>query len=230
MRAAFARPFIGGMERMTVPSRPNLPIRSQVAEPAILPDRPQRLNPYSPLASDRNLPARPNVAVSATYFDLPMKCAVQDKPAALRFRRSEVNPKQFLIWQTLWGAALSASHADESRARAFDDKGIVFDDVQCPHCATPGGTLYCFTCRSLICRGAVTEQENGIAVKCPCGAMGFLTVYRTEVETVYRERICVGHIEPVMRTRRYSEPGTGNFFDCCDRCGAGKRTANWRRP
>jgi hypothetical protein len=154
-----------------------------------------------------------------------MTCAVEDKPAILRFQRSAANPKRFLIRQILTGSALVP--AGGGQIRNYDDRSIGFDDVSCPHCSAPHGTLYCYTCRSLICRGGVTERDSGIAVTCrpSCRAVGFLTVYRTEYETRYDPRICIGHLDQVVQTRRVSAPGTGNFFDCCDQCDATGRSA-----
>jgi hypothetical protein len=222
MKTAFARPFIGEMHPLTVPTRPTnlgslVTTASRTPGQPPVPVRPSH-HPLPALISDRGVPARPATVRSIDYVDLWMRCAVADKPVALRFQRSEANPKHFSIRQILTGSALTPANMCGATGNPYSDASINFDDVQCPHCAAPGGTLYCFSCRSLICRGGVTEQQNGVAVKCACGATGFLVIYRTVYETVYRDRICIGHIEQVATGRRTTEPGTGNFFDCCDKC------------
>jgi hypothetical protein len=198
--------------------RPEHRIETTLKEPAPLwlPERPTNTLPAT--ASDRQIPTRP-VKLENDTLDLSLKCAVTDDCSVLRFRRGEAAGK-FLVGSIYSGTALERIRSTPSIGLRYADKEIVFEHVECPHCGAGGGTLYCFTCKSLICRGHVEEQERGIAVRCSpsCGATGFLVVYRTQTETAYRERICVGHIEAVTRTTRYAAPGTGNFFNCCDLC------------
>jgi hypothetical protein len=225
--AIFARPFIGGMERSRVAARERPaslpPMRDPLTTmersiPALVP-RPTADASATPIRSTA-LPARPKEASVEDWFDLPMKCAVLERPATLRFHRSTANPKRFMVRQILSAEAAVAAGARAANENAYRDQAILFEDVQCPHCSTAGGTLYCFTCRSLICRGNLVERDDGLAVSCSpgCGASGFLTTNRTEYETVFEPRICVGHLEAV--TRSYSAPGTGNFFNCCNVCDA----------
>jgi hypothetical protein len=218
----FARAFIGGMDggRVRAPARPaspRSPLSFATAERPVgtfaLPSN------FLPVPSSR-LPARPMTSNTADTFDLIMKCAREDKPAALRFQRSEANPKHFLIREILTRETFVAAAVGQSKGHTYRDGGIFFDDVQCPHCSTPGGTLYCYSCRSLICRGGVTESEHGLAVRCTqsCGASGSLRAYRTPSQTVYQDRICIGHIEAVLRSPRNGRFRGNDFFDCCDRC------------
>jgi hypothetical protein len=216
----FARPFIGGMEggRLRTPVRPASP---RPVLPTAMVDRPL---PSFALASNflpvpsTGAPARPTTKISRDTFDLIMKCAVDERQAALRFQRSEANPKHFLIREILTWQAIVMAAADQSKGHTYRDNGIFFEDATCPYCSTPGGTLYCYSCGSLICRGRITETENGVFARCTpsCGASGVLRLYRTPSRTVDEPRICIGHVSALAHAARNG--GTSRFFDCCGSC------------
>jgi hypothetical protein len=159
-----------------------------------------------------------------------MQCAVNGRPAVLGFQCSAANRKDFFIRRILTGTALVEADAVDSKGHSYNDTSIVFDDVHCPHCSAPGGTLYCYACRSLICRGNVVERERDITVTCTpsCGSAGILAVYHTpRDETVYQDRICIGHLgypdlaapaDRLERALRSEHRHVGRFFDCCDKC------------
>lgn len=244
MKTAFARPFIGGMGR-TIPARPVS--QTGVLTPATPKGRVMEVaaglrdGPLPVLLDQAHLPARPRCSTSDDVLDLAMQCAVLDKPAVLRFQRSEANRKDFFIRQILTDTASSGANVSDAKGHSYYDTSIVFDDVHCPHCSAPGGTLYCYACRSLICRGNVVERERDATVTCTpsCGSTGILAVYHTpRDETVYQDRICIGHIgypdlaataARLERALRREHRHAGRFFDCCDKCDTPKTLPKRRK-